>query len=135
MKFSELKIGQKASLTKTITKQDVLKFAEASGDVNPIHTDEAAAQKSVFGKPVAHGILALGLVSAVLGNKLPGAGTIYLGQDTKFTAPVFWGDEVTATVEVAELREDKRIAKLNTTCVRGDGTVVNTGVAVVKLAE
>ena len=135
MKFNELKIGQKASLTKIFSKADVLEFADASGDCNPIHINEEAAKKSIFGRPVAHGILALGLVSAVLGNKLPGAGTIYLGQDTRFSNPVFWGDEVTATVEVFELREDKKIAKLNTVCTKPDGTIVNSGVAVVKLAE
>ncbi|MDR3318508.1 MAG: MaoC family dehydratase [Clostridiales bacterium] len=135
MKFSDLKEGMKASFTKSFTDEDVKAFARISGDVNPIHIDDDAAAASIFGKRVVHGILVTGLISAVLGNRLPGQGTIYLGQDSSFMAPVFLGDEITAEVEVFELRPDKKIAKLSTTCTNRSGKQVLKGTAVVKLAE
>ena len=131
MKFSNLYVGQKDSIVKTFTDEDVKKFSEVSLDVNPLHLDDAAAAKSIFGRRIVHGIATCGLISAVLANKLPGAGTIYLGQEVRFTAPVFLGD--TATCEVTELREDKHIVKLATTCVNQDGKTVITGVATVKI--
>lgn len=133
MSFSDLKIGQKDSITKTFTDEDIRKFSEVSLDTNPIHLNEEAAAKSIFGKRVVYGIATCGLISAVLANKLPGPGTIYLGQEAKFTAPVFLGDTITATCEVIELREDKHIAKLSTTCVNQDGKVVISGTATVKV--
>lgn len=132
MTFSDLKIGQKASLQKTFTAADVTAFAGLSLDVNPIHVSDEAAKESIFGKRVVHGILTSGLISAVLANKLPGPGTIYLGQELKFTAPVFLGDDIKAEVEIVEIREDKKIVKLNTTCYNQDGKAVITGVATVK---
>ena len=107
-------------------------FAGISLDVNPIHMSDEYAKGSVFGRRVVHGILTSGLISAVLANQLPGPGTIYLGQELRFTAPVYLGDDVKAEVEIAEIREDKKIIKLNTTCTKQDGTVVITGVATVK---
>ncbi len=135
MLFSELYVGQKDSLQKTFTDADVRKFAEITTDVNPIHLDEEYAKTSIFGRRIAHGILVSGLISAVIANVLPGPGSIYMGQELRFTAPVFLGDTITAEVEVAELREDKRIAKLITTCTKQDGTTVITGNATVKLAK
>jgi len=132
MTFSELKIGQKASIQKTFTAADVTAFAGISLDVNPIHMSEGYAQKTVFGKRIVHGILTSGLISAVLANKLPGPGTIYLGQDLRFTAPVYLGDDITAEVEIAEIREDKKIIKLTTTCTNQHGKAVITGTATVK---
>jgi 3-hydroxybutyryl-CoA dehydratase len=134
MNFSELKVGMTHSLTKTFSDQDVRDFARISLDVNPIHLDDAAAAKTVFGKRIAHGILVTGLISAVIGNHLPGQGTIYLGQDSSYVAPVFIGDTITATVEVTELRPDKKIARLSTICVNQDGKEVIKGTAVVKLS-
>jgi 3-hydroxybutyryl-CoA dehydratase len=134
MNLSELKEGMKYSLTKTFIDQDVRDFARISLDANPIHLDDAAAAKTVFGRRVAHGILVSGLISAVIGNHLPGQGTIYLGQDTSFIAPVFIGDTITATVEVTELRPDKKIAHLSTNCFNQDGKQVIKGTAVVKLS-
>ena len=93
---------------------------------------DAYAKETVFGKRIVHGILTSGLISAVLANKLPGPGTIYLGQDLRFVAPVFVGDDITAEVEIAEIREDKHIVKLNTTCYNQDGKVVISGMATVK---
>lgn len=132
MKFSDLYVGQKASLQKTFTAADVTLFGGISLDVNPLHMSDEFAKTSIFGKRVVHGILTSGLISAVLANKLPGPGTIYLGQELKFVAPVFLGDDIKAEVEIAELREDKKIVKLNTTCYNQDGKPVITGMATVK---
>lgn len=90
------------------------------------------AESTVFGKRIVHGILTSGLISAVLANKLPGPGTIYLGQELRFTRPVYLGDDITAEVEIVELREDKKIVKLNATCYNQDGKVVISGMATVK---
>lgn len=131
MKFSEIKIGQKASMTKTFTDEDVRLFAQVSNDHNPVHLDEEYAKNSMFGARICHGILVSGLISAVLASKLPGPGCIYLGQELRFTSPVYINDTITAELEVAEIREDKQIIKLNTTCVNQNGKVVITGVATV----
>ena len=130
-----LKVGDRASRTKTITDADVQDFARASGDHNPVHLDEAYAATTRFGKRIAHGMLTGSLISAVLGNDLPLHGSIYLGQEFKFKAPVYIGDTVTATVEVTAYREEKRIATLRTTCTNQDGVVVVEGEAVVIAPE
>ena len=132
MTFSQLQIGQKASVQKTFTAADVTAFAGISLDVNPVHMSDGYAKNTIFGKQIVHGILTSGLISAVLGNQLPGPGTIYLGQELKFTAPVYLGDDITATVEIIELRPEKKVVRLNTTCVNQDGKTVVTGVATVK---
>jgi 3-hydroxybutyryl-CoA dehydratase len=120
-----------ASCTKTIIDADVQDFARASGDINPVHLDEAYAAGTRFGRRIAHGMLTASLISAILGNDLPGHGTIYLGQDLKFRAPVFVGDTITATVELVKFREDKRIATFQTTVTNQDGVLVIEGEAVV----
>ncbi len=132
MTFSDLKIGQKASVQKTFTAADVTLFAGISLDVNPIHMSDQYAGGTIFGKRIVHGILTSGLISAVLANKLPGPGTIYLGQELKFTSPVYLGDDITAEVEIVEIREDKKIIKLDTTCYNQDGKKVIAGMATVK---
>lgn len=132
MTFQELKIGQTASVQKTFSVADVTAFAGVSLDVNPIHMSDGYARDSIFGKRIVHGMLTASLISAVLGIHLPGPGTIYLGQELKFLAPVYLGDDITATVEIIELREDKKIVKLNTTCVNQDGKTVISGLATVK---
>jgi 3-hydroxybutyryl-CoA dehydratase len=124
-------IGAVASRTKQITDEDVRLFAQVSGDTNSIHLDEAYAAATPFGRRIAHGLLTASLISAVIGNDLPGVGSIYLGQDMKFKAPVFIGDVVTATVEIVKYREDKRVMTLRTTCTKADGTLVIEGEAVV----
>ncbi len=126
-----LTIGMTASRTKTITDADIRAFAQASGDTNSIHLDEAYAAASRFGRRIAHGMLTASVVSAILGNDLPGPGTIYLGQDLKFKAPVFIDDTVTARVELTAYREDKRIATFRTTVTNQDGVLVLEGEAVV----
>lgn len=114
--LEDLKIGDKASISKKVTKEDVLLFAQVTGDQNPAHTDEEYAKNSIFKTTIAHGMLGAGLISAVLGMKLPGAGTIYLGQDLKFLAPIHIDDEITAVVELLEIIPKKSfsICKLST---------------------
>lgn len=131
MRFEELKLGMSDSTTKTISEADILTFAELSTDRNPLHIDPVAASKGMFGKQVAHGILVSSLISAVLGTKLPGEGSVYLGQDLKFKRPVFINDTITATVEIIELREEKKIVILKTTCTNQDGAVVIDGQATI----
>lgn len=132
MTYSDLRVGQTASLQKTFSAADVTMFAGVSLDVNPVHMSERYAKDTIFGKRIIHGMLTSSLISAVLGIQLPGPGTIYLGQELKFLAPVYIGDDITATVEIVELREDKKIVKLNTTCVNQDGKTVVSGMATVK---
>ena len=128
-------VGDSAEITKTIEQADILAFADVTGDHNPVHVDEAFAQTTRFGRTIAHGMLSASLISAVLANKLPGAGSIYLGQTLQFVAPVFPGDEITARVTVKEIREGKPIMKLETVCInqrdevviRGEATVLSRG--------
>jgi len=131
MAFEDFKIGMKAHTSKTITETDVILFAGVSTDINPVHLDEEAAKKGIFGKRVAHGILVSGLISAVLGNKLPGPGSIYMGQELKFLAPVYIGDTITAEVEIIDLVPEKCRIKLNTICTNQDGKVVISGTALI----
>lgn len=114
MLIREMKLGDSASVTKTVTETDVYLFAGITGDLNPAHTNEVSASQTQFGGRIAHGILGAGFISAVLGMKLPGPGTIYLGQELKFTKPVYIGDTVTATCTVQELFPEKNIVKLDT---------------------
>ncbi|MFZ5816101.1 MAG: MaoC family dehydratase [Bacillota bacterium] len=123
-------IGDKASMAKTISETDVYLFAGITGDLNPAHVNEVWAKNTKFGGRIAHGMLSAGLISAVLAMKLPGPGTIYLGQTLKFTAPVRIGDTVTAEVEVVEIIENKRL-RMRTTATNQDGVVVLEGEALV----
>ncbi len=127
--IGEMKVGESAYVEKTISESDVYLFAGITGDFNPAHVNKVEAEKSRFGRRIAHGMLCAGLISAVLGTRLPGPGTIYLGQELKFTKPVFIGDTIRATVTVSELREEKNIVKLQTVCTNQDGEIVLEGVA------
>ncbi|WP_373224918.1 MaoC family dehydratase [Enterobacter cloacae complex sp. ESBL7] len=127
--IDQLTVGQTASFRKTITETDVINFASASGDMNPVHIDKLAGKASIFGDRVAHGLLVSGLISTVLGTRLPGNGTIYLGQEMKFTRPTYIGDTITATVEVENIDHEKKRIRLKTTCTNQDGVVVITGTA------
>jgi 3-hydroxybutyryl-CoA dehydratase len=128
-------IGTQATLSRTITEDDILLFALVSGDHNPIHLDAEYAEKSLFGKRIAHGFLIGSLISAVLGNDMPGPGSIYLGQTLKFLAPIHIGDTVTVIVKVVAIREDKRIITLHTDCTNQHGTLVLSGEATVKYTK
>lgn len=116
MWFEDLAVGQKASFGKTITEADIVLFAAVTGDTNPMHLNAEYAKTSVFGERIAHGMLAAGLITKVLGTQLPGPGTIYMSQTLKFRAPVRIGQTVTATVEVLALHPDKHRATLRTVC-------------------
>ena len=124
-----LKIGDSAQISKTITEGDIELFAKATGDFNPIHLDQVYAEKTFFKGRIAHGLLSVGLLSSVLGNILPGYGTIYLSQEIRFLAPVRIGDTVTARVEVIELIPEKNRVKFKTTCLNQEGKVVADGIA------
>lgn len=130
--YEDIKIGDEASLTKTITEDDIMEFAVLTGDMNPVHLDAGWAAQSVFGERIAHGMLVAGLISAVLGTQLPGPNSVYLGQELRFTAPVKIGDTVTAIVTVTEKRDDKQIIKLSTAVINQRGEPVIEGTAVVK---
>ena len=128
-------IGTKASRSHLITAEDIDLFAHVSTDKNPIHIDEEYAARTPFGGRVAHGIMVASMISAVLGNDLPGHGSIYLGQTLKFLAPVRIGDTITITVEVISLREDKHIITLRTDCTNQEGILVLTGEATIKYVQ
>ncbi len=115
--FEDLAVGMSASVAKTITEADIVLYAAVSTDTNPVHIDAEAAERSIFKGRVAHGMLSAGLISAALGTKLPGPGTIYLSQSLRFRAPVRPGDTVTATVEVTTLDPERKRATLKTTCL------------------
>jgi len=125
----ELKIGDSAQISKTVTEADIELFARATGDFNPVHLDQAYAEKTPFKGRIAHGALSIGLFSNILGNILPGHGSIYLSHEIKFLAPVRIGDTITATVEVIELIPEKNRAKFRTICVNQEGKIVVDGVA------
>lgn len=127
---ADIRIGHRASLSRTIGEEDVRAFAELSGDRNPLHLDKEFARRSRFGRTIAHGMLSAGVISAALGKCLPGPGAIYLSQTLRFVRPVYPGDTVTATVEIAAYREDKGIVKARTTCTNQAGDVVIDGEAV-----
>lgn len=129
MRFEELAVGQSAERSRTVGEADVLRYAELTGDFNPVHVDEAAAAKSRFGTRIAHGMLSAGYVSAVLGMDLPGPGAIYLSQQLRFTRPVKLGDTVTARVEVTAINVEKRRVTLATTCRNQAGETVLDGEA------
>jgi phosphotransacetylase/acyl dehydratase len=127
--FAEIEIGQAASLSRTLTKTELEGFAAVSGDFNPTHLNEAYARARGLKAPVAHGMWTASLISNLLGNKLPGAGTIYVGQELRFGTPVFLGDTVTATVTVAAKEADSRTVRLDCRCTNQQGEEVLTGLA------
>jgi 3-hydroxybutyryl-CoA dehydratase len=128
--IEDLEIGMKRSLQKLVTDRDIELFAEVSTDRNPVHLDDSYAQDTIFEGRIAHGMLTAGLISAVIGEQLPGHGTVYLGQTLKFMAPVRPGDMVRAEVEVMDIDYGKRRVTLATHCTVDD-TVVLKGEAVV----
>ena len=128
-----LKVGDKVSLSKAFTEDEVFRFAEISTDMNPLHLDKDFGRESIFGERIVHGMLVASLFSGLIGMELPGEGSIYLGQSLTFKAPVAIGEEVTASVEIIRIRDDKPIITLRTVCVKSDGTVVIEGEAVVKV--
>lgn len=123
--------GDKASRTTTITDEMIRAFADLTGDTNPVHLDDSYASATRFGRRIAHGMIAAGLISAALANDLPGPGTVYLSQTLQFRAPVYPGDTITTAVEVKNVRPDKPIVTLSTVCKNQNDMVVLEGEAVV----
>lgn len=123
--------GNTAYFSKTISEADIYSYAGISCDTNQLHLDEEYAKTTQFGKRIAHGMLPAGFISAVIGTKLPGPGTIYLGQTLKFRKPVFIGDTITAIVTVDDYNEERNIAYLDTVCENQEGELVIEGKAVV----
>ncbi|QRE74302.1 MaoC family dehydratase [Methylobacterium aquaticum] len=130
--FEDLSVGLSETLSKTIAASDVVGFAEITGDRNPIHLSEHFAARTPFGTRIAHGLYTAGLISAVLGTRLPGPGAIYISQSLNFRAPVRIGDTVDVTVSVAELVPDRRRARLSCICSVNGETVLD-GEALVKV--
>ena len=129
--IEELSVGQKARFSKTITEADVYLYAGVSGDFNPAHVDEEFAKKTFFKTRIAHGMLTASFISTIIGTMLPGPGSIYMGQQVSFLAPVRFGDTVTAVAEVIEILPEKKRVRLKTTCVNQEGTTVIDGEALV----
>lgn len=129
--IKDICLGESASFSKTITEADVVLFAGVTGDMNPVHMNDVYAKTSMFKKRICHGGLVSALFSTVLGTNLPGVGTIYLSQESKFIKPVFLNDTITAMVEVVEIIESKNRVVLKTTATNQDGEVVVTGQALV----
>jgi 3-hydroxybutyryl-CoA dehydratase len=129
--IDELKVGDSAELSKTVSETDIYLFAGITGDFNPAHVDEEYARRTFFGTRIAHGLLTAGFISAVLGCRLPGPGAVYMRQELSFLGPVRIGDTITARVEVLEIDRDKGRARLLTTCDNQEGKRVLTGEALV----
>lgn len=127
----ELAVGDSAYVEKTVSESDVYLYAGITGDLNPAHVNSVEAEKGIFKQRVAHGMLSAGLISAVLGTQLPGPGCIYLGQELKFTKPVYFGDTVRATATVTEVNTEKNICKLSTICTNQRGETVIEGMATI----
>jgi 3-hydroxybutyryl-CoA dehydratase len=129
----EVKIGDKFSTSREVTDEVIRKFAEVSGDHNPIHLDDEFAKQTRFGRRIAHGMLSGAFISAVLGNEFRGLKIVYLSQTLKFVAPVFIGDTVTATGTVTAIRKEKGIVTLETVCTNQNGETLVTGEAKVMI--
>lgn len=129
--MTSLKPGDRAARTTLITDKMIRAFADLTGDTNPVHLDDDYAAGTRFGRRIAHGMIAAGLISAALANDLPGPGTVYLSQSLQFRAPVYPGDIITTSVEVQSVRPDKPAATLRTICKNQADVVVLEGEAVV----
>ena len=123
--IEDLRPGMAESFTKKVTEKDIELFGEVSGDVNPVHFDDAFAKTTIFKGRIAHGVLSASYISTVLGMKMPGPGTIFMSLTTRFKAPVRIGDTVTSTCTVREVVADKRRVLFDCVCKVGDVTVVD----------
>lgn len=115
MKFEDFFVGQSFSTRRKITAEMVDSFANLTGDRNPVHTDEEFARKSRFGRRIAHGMLSVGIISAILGNEFPGPGSIYMKQEVRFLKPIFLEEEVLITIEILEIKVEKKRLSVRTT--------------------
>jgi len=122
--IEDLKVGQKAELKKKITDNDILKFAQLTGDNNPVHTNNEFAEKTIFKKRIAHGFLSASFISTAIATKLPGPGSIYLRQSLKFLAPVFIDEEVLVSISITEINKEKCRVKLLTECFKSEKKIL-----------
>lgn len=129
--IAQIKVGDSASFTKTVSETDIYLYAGITGDFNPAHVNESYAKTTFFKTRIAHGMLTAGFISNILGTQLPGPGTIYLKQELTFLAPVHIGDTISAQAEVIEVMADKNRIRLRTNCVNQDGTAILEGEALV----
>jgi 3-hydroxybutyryl-CoA dehydratase len=129
--IDKLNIGDTAEFAKTVSESDIYLYAGITGDFNPAHINEDYAKNTFFKTRIAHGMLSAGFISTVIGNELPGTGSIYVKQDLRFLAPVRIGDTITARVEVIEIMDGKNRVRLKTVCVNQEGTQVLDGEAIV----
>ncbi|SFH14460.1 3-hydroxybutyryl-CoA dehydratase [Desulfotomaculum arcticum] len=134
-KYDLIQVGAKESFAKTITETDIALYGAISGDFNPVHFNSVYAAGTMFKNRIAHGMLTAGLISALLGTRLPGPGTVYLSQSLNFRAPVYIGDTITAEVEVLEKYPEKKQISLKTTCINQNGKEVVAGEALVMYKE
>jgi len=130
--LEDLQVGMSATFGKTVSEADIAAFAGVSGDTNPLHLHDGFARTTRFEQRIAHGMLSGSFISAVIGTKLPGPGSIYVSQSMAFTAPVTIGDTVTAVCTVTDINKERRRVTLKTQCLNGD-TVVIDGEAVVSV--
>lgn len=130
--IDDLKVGETAELSRTFSSPMIEQFVAAVGDGNPLHSDETFAAATPFGRRIAPGILTAGVVSGVIGTKLPGPGCLYVSQDLRFLKPVFVGDTITARVEIIEILPERNRIRLKTVCVNERGEEVLTGEAWIK---
>jgi 3-hydroxybutyryl-CoA dehydratase len=131
LSIDEIRPGDQAEITRRATNADIAEFVDAVGDYNPVHSDREYAASTTFKEPIAPGIWTAGLISAVIGTRLPGPGAIYLSQSLKFLRPVRFGDVITARVEVLETNREKNRMRLRTVCINQLGEEVLTGEALV----
>ena len=124
-KIEELEIGQSATYERTVSEEDIVRFAEVSGDDNPVHLDEEFASKTMFKGRIAHGMLGAGFISTAVGTKLPGYGCIYISQSLRFRAPVRIGDTVITTATVKAVDKDRKRVTMETVCTVGDKIVID----------
>ena len=129
--IDELKVGDTAKFSKTISESDIYLFAGITGDLNPAHVNEDYAKNTFFKTRIAHGMLSASFISAVIGTMLPGPGTVYMRQEVSFLAPVKIGDTVSAIVEVAEIMADQKKVRLKTYCINQEDKTVVDGEAIV----
>lgn len=129
--INELKVGDRAQFAKTVSESDIYLYAGVTGDFNPAHINEEYAKKTFFETRIVHGMLTSGFISTVIGNQLPGYGTIYIRQELNFLAPVRIGDTITAQVEVLEIMTEKKQVRLKTTCFNQEEKTVLDGEAIV----
>ncbi|MEC8265342.1 MAG: MaoC family dehydratase [Pseudomonadota bacterium] len=122
--IEDLEIGQKATLSKKITEDDINQFSQITGDDNPVHVNEDFAKQTIFKKRIAHGFLSASLISTVIATKLPGPGSIYISQSLKFLAPVFIDEEINVNIVVLEINREKKRVKLLTECFKSEKRIL-----------